>query len=168
MSGLSVIAKLQCMSSKKRIFDTGENISSMPNAEQNSSSFMGSCYQERKQETLPLFGVSLVSALQCLLLRPEFYGLCEAWRQRSETVQSCMLDVYDGKLWEDFLHFSGQAFLSTANSIGFILNIDWFQPYKHRIYSIGVIYLAIMNLPRAVRFKRENIIVGLLPGPKEP
>ena len=26
-----------------------------------------------------------------------------------------------------------------------------------------------MNLPRAIRFKRENIIiVGLLPGPKEP
>lgn len=32
-----------------------------------------------------------------------------------------------------------------------------------------MIYLAIMNLPRAVRFKRENIIiVGLLPGPSEP
>ena len=50
-----------------------------------------------------------------------------------------------------------------------MLNIDWFQPYKHRIYSIGVIYLAIMNLPRAIRFKRENIIIiGLLPGPAEP
>ena len=43
------------------------------------------------------------------------------------------------------------------------------QPFKHRIYSVGVIYLAIMNLPRNIRFKRENIIiVGLLPGPKEP
>ena len=50
-----------------------------------------------------------------------------------------------------------------------MLNIDWFQPYKHRQYSIGVIYLAILNLPRAVRFKRENIIlVGLVPGPSEP
>ena len=46
---------------------------------------------------------------------------------------------------------------------------DWFQPYKHRIYSVGVIYLAIMNLPHAIRFKRENIIIiGLLPGPAEP
>ena len=50
-----------------------------------------------------------------------------------------------------------------------MLNIDWFQPFKHRVYSIGVMYLAIMNLPRSVRFKRENIIiVGLIPGPSEP
>ena len=36
-------------------------------------------------------------------------------------------------------------------------------------YSVGAIYLIIQNLPRAVRYKRENIIlVGLIPGPKEP
>lgn len=46
-----------------------------------------------------------------------------------------------------------------------MLNIE----FKHRVYSIGVIYLAIMNLPRAIRFKRENIIlIGLIPGPSEP
>ena len=33
------------------------------------------------------------------------------------------------------------------NSIAFMLNIDWFQTYKHRVYSIGVMYLAI---PRAI------------------
>ena len=34
---------------------------------------------------------------------------------------------------------------------------------------MGVIYLAIMNLPRAIRFKRENIIlIGVIPGPSEP
>ncbi len=32
-----------------------------------------------------------------------------------------------------------------------------------------VIYLALLNLPQEVRYKRENIIlVGLIPGPKEP
>ena len=36
-------------------------------------------------------------------------------------------------------------------------------------YSTGVIYLTILNLPRNERYKPENIIVvGIIPGPKEP
>ena len=50
-----------------------------------------------------------------------------------------------------------------------MMNTDWFQPFKHRQYSIGVVYLVIMNLPRTVHYKRGNIlIVGLFPGPSEP
>ena len=50
-----------------------------------------------------------------------------------------------------------------------MLNIDWFQPYKHTAASVGAIYLTVMNLPRTVRFKRENVIlVALIPGPSEP
>lgn len=42
----------------------------------------------------------------------------------------------------------------------FLLNIE---------YSVGAIYLIIQNLPRCMRYKRENVIlVGLIPGPKEP
>ena len=50
-----------------------------------------------------------------------------------------------------------------------MLNIDWFQPFKHSVYSVGALYIRIMNLPRSVRFKPENVIlVGLIPGPHEP
>ena len=36
-------------------------------------------------------------------------------------------------------------------------------------YSIGVLYLVILNLPRSIRFKPENVLIaGVLPGPKEP
>ena len=50
-----------------------------------------------------------------------------------------------------------------------MLNVDWMQPFKHTIYSVGVMYLVLMNLPRSERFKRENIIlVGVIPGPCEP
>ena len=36
-------------------------------------------------------------------------------------------------------------------------------------YSVGVIYLCLNNLPRSLRYKRENIIiVGIIPGPSEP
>lgn len=50
-----------------------------------------------------------------------------------------------------------------------MMNIDWYQPYKFSEYSVGVIYMVVLNLPREERFKEENlIIVGLIPGPKEP
>lgn len=48
------------------------------------------------------------------------------------------------------------------------LNVDWFRPFRGEVYSCGAIYLTINNLPRAVRYKKENVIlVGVMPGPKE-
>ena len=50
-----------------------------------------------------------------------------------------------------------------------MLHVDWFQPYKHSTYSLGVIYLVILNFPRNIRYKLENsIIIGFIPGPHEP
>jgi len=47
--------------------------------------------------------------------------------------------------------------------------VDWFEPFERGVYSVGAIYLSIQNLPRDVRYRPENIIlVGVLPGPKEP
>ena len=49
------------------------------------------------------------------------------------------------------------------------MNVDWFQPFKNTEYSLGVIYMAIINLSREERFKWENVIVcGIIPGPSEP
>ena len=54
-------------------------------------------------------------------------------------------------------------------TFGLMLNCNWFQPFHHTQYSIGVIYLVILNLPRTIRFKPENIIiVGIISGPSEP
>lgn len=45
-----------------------------------------------------------------------------------------------------------------------MLNVDFFQPFKHVTASYGVIYLAILNLPRSERLKKENIlIIGIIP-----
>ena len=50
-----------------------------------------------------------------------------------------------------------------------MLNLDWFQPYDLSTYSVGVLYLVILNLPRAIRFKPENVLIaGVILGPKEP
>ena len=49
-----------------------------------------------------------------------------------------------------------------------MLNLDWFQPYDGTIYSIGIIYASICNLPHDIRFKRENLLtLGILPGLSE-
>ncbi len=61
------------------------------------------------------------------------------------------------------------ASLSQPWNLALMMNVDWFQPFKHVQYSVGVIYLTIMNLPRHLRFKCENMItVGIIPGPHEP
>ena len=39
-----------------------------------------------------------------------------------------------------------------------MLNVDWFQPFKHCTDSLGALYLVIVNLPRKERYKRENVI----------
>ena len=64
---------------------------------------------------------------------------------------------------------NGETFLSAACTYAFLLNIDWFQPYERSTYSVGVIYLVLLNSPRSLRYKRENIVlVSVIPGPTEP
>ena len=103
-----------------------------------------------------------------MLTRPGFLGNCESWRKRKSKADS-MADVFDGKVWKEFLDSDGNAFFSTAGNLGVMRNVDWFQPHTHTNHSCGVMYLVPMNLPREERFKPENVImVGIIPGPREP
>ena len=129
------------------------------------------CNKPGKPEIISVSCVTLFIAhiiiVSYFFLRPGLLDLCEDWRKQNST--DLYNDVYDGQIWKDFLHYQNTTFLSDRNTVGLMMNIDWFQPFKHRQYSISVVYLVIMNLPRTVRYKRENIlIVGLLPGPSEP
>ena len=80
-----------------------------------------------------------------------------------------LCDVYDGKVWSDFQTVDGQPFLSEKHTFGMMINVDWFLPYKHvKSYHVSAIYMVFMNLPRHVRFQRENVLlIGILPGPNE-
>ena len=70
---------------------------------------------------------------------------------------------------ERISNVDGHAFLSSPNNYGLLLNINWFKPFKHSTYSVGVIFLVVLNLPRSIRFKRENVLLyGIMPGPSEP
>ena len=110
---------------------------------------------------------SLITSLQALVLRTGFMELCESTRKGFAATG--LSDVYDGTLWKDFITVDQSAFLSECNNYGLLLNVDWLQPYEHVQYSVGVLYLVILNLPRSIRFKRENVILfGIIPGPREP
>jgi len=89
-----------------------------------------------------------------------------------EIKDNIFADIYEGRVWKTFVDFNNKPFfVKTALEvhIGFALNLDWFNPCKHIQYSVGVIYLTMLNLPRHMRFREENtFVVGIIPGPHEP
>ena len=96
-----------------------------------------------------------------------FVEQCES--TRAQFSASGLSDVYDGSIWKDFLTVDDVPFLTERHNYGILLNVDWLQPYKHIEYSVGVIYLFFFNVPRSIRYKRENVILfGVIPGPCEP
>ena len=113
---------------------------------------------------------SIINLLEKLLGKKGFAEKCEHWRSRN-IPDGKMADVYDGKIWKDFLTYGGKDFLKAPRNYGLMLNFDFFQPLKRRSdYSVGVFYLVLLNLPREERFKWENIIIiGIVPSlKKEP
>ena len=111
---------------------------------------------------------SITQAIQQLVQQSGMLKLFNQWRNRKVPI-GVMADVYDGSVWNSFLKINGQDFLSDRYSLGLLINVDWFQPYKHVSYSVGAIYIAILNFPRRLRFRRENmILIGIIPGPHEP
>ena len=110
---------------------------------------------------------SLTNSIQNLINRIEIRNkLLEGPTKSTDNV---MFDTVDGKFWTDFCEPDGKRYFSDKRNLGGILNIDWFEPFENVQYSCGVIYLALLNLLRELRFKWENVIVvGVIPGPKEP
>jgi len=113
---------------------------------------------------------SIINQVETLLKRSGIPEMCEEWRSR-HVEEGLMADIYDGAIWKKFLKYKGEDFLNKARNLAFAINVDWFQPYKHRKdRSVGVIYLVLLNLPRQERYKWDNVIVaGIIPElSKEP
>ena len=113
---------------------------------------------------------SVIMKIESFFKRPGFQEKCESWRKR-EPLQNEYGDIYDGKVWKEFLTRTDTDFLKEKSSLGLMLNVDWFSPFKHRRdYSVGALYISIMNLPREERFLKENILlVGIISAmQKEP
>ena len=88
--------------------------------------------------------LSIEASLQSLLLRPSFVAECSKWKTR-ELKSGVLQDIYDGRLWKEFQVYNGVPFLSEPHNFAFNINLDWFQPFKHSTYSIGAIYMTVMN-----------------------
>ena len=112
--------------------------------------------------------------LQDLLLNHEFVSNSQIWQKQVQTDCNNLDNIYKGNIWKEFFNVTespsiNYPFSTNKYSFGFALNVDWFQPYIHTKSSVGVIYVTILNLPRYLRYKRENVILlGIIPGPHEP
>ena len=112
---------------------------------------------------------SIIVSLKELLSKRNMLQLCNEWPTRASKNPGVMQDVYDGQLWRDCQVVNGRPFLSQPNNLALSLNVDWFRPFKHSPYSLGVLYFVVLNLPRDIRYLPENVIIaGVLPGPNEP
>ena len=91
--------------------------------------------QRVTEKTIKLYCYKpIVSSITSILSRPGMLLACEHWRNR-KLLPDLYADIYDGKLWKEF-EFSG--FLSQPNAFGLILNVDWFEPFEHSIYAVGL------------------------------
>ena len=112
-----------------------------------------------------MFLLSLLSSVRALLQKDGLQQSLQHWWHRSIS-DRVLGDVYDGRVWKKFLNVGGQPFLADANNLALMLNVDWFNTYKHSPYSVGAIYLVV---PRSEWYKLENLLLlGIIPGPSEP
>ena len=78
-------------------------------------------------------------------------------------------DIYDGNIMKDFRDKEGKPFFQDKRNLGVALNVDWFNPYENNKYSLGIIYLAIINTSEEHHFKWGNVlIIAIIPRPTLP
>ena len=87
---------------------------------------------------------SVVESLRRLIKTPDFLDKCEEWRSR-DIALNWIADIYDGKFWKEWMNYGGAPYLEVSGNLILMLNIDWFQPFDHIQYSVGVIYLIFLG-----------------------
>ena len=83
-----------------------------------------------------------------------FVVRCNQWKDRDESDK--LRDWFDGtQFLEEYKEWVSSEEYDL--SICLVINIDWWQKFKRTVHSLGGIYAAVLNLPRAIRQKLENI-----------
>lgn len=155
---------------------------------------------------------SVLQSLHAMICRPGMEALIvNHWRlrraRRTAANLTSMGDVYDGKIWADYMcgymkkadkvsydaghlslnsrtdfektwiktecdaevqadllldaskrQFVRVPLLEENNMIALALHEDGVNPFKRNAYSVGLLYLIVLNLPRRLRYRPENMI----------
>jgi hypothetical protein len=102
--------------------------------------------------------------LEKLLQRADLVKYLWHFLDRPPHDPAVLEDVYDGAVFREFQD-AGYFRRQDRYEIALQLNADGFQPFDQIAYSVTGIYAVVLNLPREIRFKDENVIlVGLIPG----
>lgn len=114
---------------------------------------------------------SMITTLKQFMCREGFMDSLTSWKKRKLQKPGFMFDVTDGDVWNSFRldPAAEKPFVEESDTnLVFSLNADWYQPFSNSVYSVGAVYLTILNLDRKIRNLRSNMIfVGLMPGPGE-
>ena len=79
---------------------------------------------------------------------------CNHWKQR-DTPEGVYRDWFDASKFKEHKEWITDA--SFDLSLCITLNVDWWQPFEKTIYSMGGVYSSVLNLPRDIRQKLDNI-----------
>jgi hypothetical protein len=99
----------------------------------------------------------ILSQLIDILSRPNMRT--DFWAHLDREVPDGVLaDIYDGHIWKSWI--KNNWFKTRGKWEVFLqFNADGFQPFANTVYSCFAMYMVIVNLPRAIRFLRENMIL---------
>lgn len=119
---------------------------------------------------------SPTSWLADFISRPAMRALLKnSWVQK-ELPDGVVRDILDSDVVRSFPGPDGKPFSMQPDDslhLVFSLFVDWFNPFGNKkagkSHSVGVVYLALDNLPGHLRYRAENMcLVGVIPGPHEP
>ena len=65
------------------------------------------------------------------------------WRSH-KVMQVALCDIYDGRIWKEFMNPDVRSFLLVSYNFVLALNVDWFQPFITTTYVCGAMYVSIL------------------------
>ena len=87
-----------------------------------------------------------MDSLERLLCRPVIEKICKTWKDR-HIPEQYMGDIDERKVWDLFKIYNGVSFLEEGFNYAFMLNCDWFQPFKRRKEYINWCYVFSCSKP---------------------
>jgi len=117
---------------------------------------------------------SILTALGRILSRPGVEDCLEEYVQDTFSYALPQLrDIWHGSVMSSIPWRAAPDPDSRELRLVFSLSIDWFNAHhssqRGKSWSVGGVYLTILNLPPHLRHLPENmILVGLIPGPNKP